>query len=261
MIIKCNEKNIDNVFNYIGKDYEKCLYIYIDLIKYGFDNENFHVWIQYDENEICALISEYYNGIQIYSKDYNLIADEIINFIKEKNPSIITGIEKSMHQIKDAFVEYNEYTGFVAKLGEITYPPSSDVYIASDEELEDIAKILAKDEILGKGYDYKSLYKQLYDRKKSNFGRNVILRDKSNNHIICHAATSAELPELAVISAVITSPQYRGKGFSKGTLAALCEQLQSEDKEVFSFFSIPAAEKMHCGIGFEKIGKLIKLRK
>ena len=261
MIIECDENNIDNAFNYIGNDYEKCLYMYIDLVKYGLENENFSVWIQYNENEICALISQYYNGIQIYSKDYNLIVDETIDFIKEKDPDIITGMGKSMCQIKDAFLEYNEYIGSIAKLDELTYPPNHDAYLASDEELEEIAKIIADDENLGKGYNYKSLYEQLYDRKKSNFGRNVISCDKSNNNIVCHTATFAELPELAVISGVITPPQYRGKGFSKGTLAALCEQLQLECKEVFAYFSTRAAEKMHCGVGFKKIGKWVKLKK
>lgn len=261
MIIKCNDKNITQVFNYIGEDYDKCLYMYIDLVKYGLKNKNFNVWIQYDENKICGLISQYYNGIQIYSKSHNLIADEMNEFIKKKNPSIITGMNESMCQIKDAFPEYQEYTAFVSKLTELTYPPNLNTYNASIEELEEITKIIAQDEILGKGYDYKTLYQQFYDRKMNNFGRNFILRDKSNNEIICHAATSAEIPELAVISGVITPLKYRGKGFSKGALAAICEELQSEGKEIFSYFSILPAEKMHCSVGFEKIGQWVKLRK
>ena len=31
MIIPCNDENIETVFEYIGEDYGKCLYIYIDL--------------------------------------------------------------------------------------------------------------------------------------------------------------------------------------------------------------------------------------
>ena len=66
MIVECNNEDITSVFDYIGEDYGKCLYIYIDLKKYGIDDENFNVWIQYNENEdICAIISEYYGGIQI----------------------------------------------------------------------------------------------------------------------------------------------------------------------------------------------------
>ena len=43
MIIQCNKDNISQVFEYIGDDYEKCLYMYIDFVKYGIENENFKI--------------------------------------------------------------------------------------------------------------------------------------------------------------------------------------------------------------------------
>jgi len=260
MIIECNEDNIKQVFNYIGDDYEKCLYMYIDLRKYGVSNENFNVWIQCTDNQICGLISQYHNGIQIYSKDQNLINDEIVKFIKEKNPTVISGMKDILYPLKDNFLEYSETLGFVAKLTELKYPPVSNAYCASFDELGEIAELLIQEDNLGKHTGYDLLYQQLYERKKDNFGRNVISRDE-NNDIICHAATYAELPELAVVSGVMTSFQYRGKGFSKGTLAALCDQLLSEDKIVFSYFHISPAIKMHEGVGFNKIGEWLKFKK
>ena len=69
MIRKCNLKDIDEIFDYIGNDYQNCLYTYIDLVEYGLNNENFNVWIQTKNEEICCVISEYYGGFQIYSKE------------------------------------------------------------------------------------------------------------------------------------------------------------------------------------------------
>ena len=64
MIVSCKNEDIKSVFEYIGNDYGRCLYIYIDLKKFGLDDENFNVWIQYNpDNQICAIISEYYGGI------------------------------------------------------------------------------------------------------------------------------------------------------------------------------------------------------
>ena len=127
--------------------------------------------------------------------------------------------------------------------------------------MEEIAKIISQNENLSKHHSYESLLKQFRERKTDNFGRNFILRDKSNNNIICHAATYAEIPEIGVIGGVLTTPQYRGKGFSKGTLSALCEQLLFENKEVFSKFIIPPAIKMHYGVGFNKVGDWVTLKK
>ena len=52
MIRKCNLEDIDEIFDYIGNDYQNCLYTYIDLVEYGLNNENFHVWIQIKNEEI-----------------------------------------------------------------------------------------------------------------------------------------------------------------------------------------------------------------
>ena len=43
MIIQSNKDNISQVFEYIGDYYEKCLYMYIALVKYGIENENFKI--------------------------------------------------------------------------------------------------------------------------------------------------------------------------------------------------------------------------
>lgn len=249
------------IFDYIGDDYGKCLYIFIDLKKYGLDDDNFNVWIQNnDQKEICAIISEYYGGIQIYSKEYNLIADEIVDFIKYKDSNVVFGIKETLNKIKDLMPEYSIELGTVSELSDIKVSPSDSVYSATIDEIAEIVEIVAQDENIGKPYGYESLYSQYCERKLSNFGRNFILRDQ-NGEIICHAGTYAEIPELAVIGGVITSTDYCGKGFAKTTLASLCNQLKQEKKRVFSFFYIPSAEKMHYSVGFKKIGDWMKLYK
>lgn len=262
MIVECNNEDITSVFDYIGEDYGKCLYIYIDLKKYGIDDENFNVWIQYNENEdICAIISEYYGGIQIYSKEEDFLVDEIVDFIKQKDPNVFFSIKPNIDKLKVHFPEYEQETGIVGELRELKYPPNIKAYSAPLDELKEIVEIIAEDEDIGKPYGFDSLYEQYCERKKDNFGRNFVLRDDDTHEIICHAGTYAELTELAVIGGVITSVPYRGKGFSKETLSSLCSELKSENKRIFSFYYIPPAERMHVGVGFEKIEDWSKLAK
>ena len=101
MIIECTNNKIETVFDYIGEDYGKCLYIFIDMKKYGLDDENFNVWIQYDNDEICAVISEYYGGVQIYSKDEDLIVEEIVDFIKQKETNVLFAVKPVTDKIKE----------------------------------------------------------------------------------------------------------------------------------------------------------------
>lgn len=262
MITDCNHDNVNQVFEYIGDDYQNCLYTYIDLCKYGLDNENFKVWIQYDDdNNICCIISEYYGGFQLYSKSYNLMADELIDFLKQEEAQGISARKQSIDLIEEAFPDYHKTTGIIGKLTELSYPPNADAYSAPLEEMEEISRIVSQNENLSKHHSYESIYKQFCERKMDNFGRNFVLRNPENGEIICHAATYAETGNLGVIGGVLTTDNYRGKGYSKGTLAAICNELLSENKTVFSKFIIPPAIKMHYGVGFEKVGDWITLKK
>lgn len=262
MLVECKDTDKKVIFDYIGKDYGKCLYIYIDLKKYGLNNKNFNAWIQYDQNSnITAIVTEYFKGIQIYSKEVNLDAKEIADFVLEKDPPVTLGMKEVIDELRKYMPGYEEELGNVGQLKQLKYNPNPNAYSASLDELEEIVKILAEDEGIGKPYGFESLYKQYKERKEEKFGRNFILRDKEKKDIICHAGTYAELPELAVIGGVITSPNYRGKGFSKETLASICSELLSEGKDIFSFYYIPSATKMHNGVGFEKIGDWAKLIK
>ena len=261
MIVTCKDEDVQTVFVFFFEDYGKCLYIFIDLKKFGLEDENFNVWIQYnEENDICAIISEYFGGIQIYSKDEDLLLEEIADFIKEKDTHVLFAIKPIIDRLKPLLPDYEQETGTVGELMELKYPPNPKAYSAPLEELAEIVRIVADDEGIGKPYGYDSLYEQYTQRKEESFGRNFVLRD-DDNEIICHAGTYAELPELAVIGGVITSVPYRGKGFSKETLSSLCKELKDENKRVFSFFYIPSAERMHYGVGFEKIEDWSKLFK
>ncbi len=261
MLIKAKNKDKDLIKNYIGKDYGKCLYIYIDIIKYSLDdNDDFQVWIQYDDNKkITALISEYYKGIQVYSKELDLDINEVSLLLKEKNPPIILGVKEVIDRLAEHFKDYRQEFGIIGQLKSLTFEPNTKAYQVDLSELSDIVKMVADDEKIGKPYGYDLLYKQYSERMTTNFGRNYVLRNDDNREIIAHAATYAEIPELAVIGGVITNVKYRRNGYSKGILASISKQLLDEGKDVFSFYYIESAIYMHKGVGFEKLTDWAKL--
>lgn len=259
MISECTEKDYDILINYINDDYGKCLYMYIDIKKYRLDKDFFKVWKVTDpEGDISALISKYHTGVQVFSRSGRFDSEEIAVFIKSLNPSMLVGMTDTLIRLTPFFDGCKFENGTVAVLYELRCTPERSAYEADESEIEEIAQLLADDEALGKPYGYQALLEQFKERSKDRFGRSVLLRDQ-NGDIICHAATYAELPELAVISGVLTAPKYRGKGFSKGTLAALCKMLSEEGKKVFSYYYITAAEKMHEGVGFKRIGEWSKI--
>lgn len=259
MINKCSEKDIKRILAYIGNDYGKCLYMFVDIKKYGVDKDFFSLWTSESENgNIRALVSKYHSGMQLFSRTNDFDVYEIKELINLYDPSMIVGMDETLEKIRTVLSGYDEEYGMVGKLTGLQIVPSGEAYSAGDEEIKDIVDLISEDEALGGPYEYEELMDQYKERRKEKFGRNYIQRD-NDNRLIGHAATYAETEEIAVISGVITAPAYRGCGYSKGILAALCNELLEEGKNVFSYYYIPAAKKMHEGIGFETIGKWTKL--
>ena len=89
MFKKVEKENERLIEDYIGDDYNKCLYLYLDLMKYGVTNENVKSWLDFKDDEITSVVLKYYSGMHIFSKNKNCDYDNIINLIAEENPSII----------------------------------------------------------------------------------------------------------------------------------------------------------------------------
>lgn len=100
------------------------------------------------------MISEYYGGFQIYSKEYDLISDELIDFLKEKKCQGVSGCKESMDQIKHAFPTYQETIGIIGKLEELSFEPNVNAYSAPLDEMQEIAEIISKDKNLKHHHSY-----------------------------------------------------------------------------------------------------------
>ena len=91
---------------------------------------------------------------------------------------------------------------------------------------------------------------QLLTRLEEGMGRNYIL--KRDGEIIHHAATYAELDNLAVISGVITREDWRGKGVGTLAVRKLCYDLLKEGKKPCLFYYTKQAAMFYKKIGFEE---------
>ena len=258
-MIKCTKENAQEIFDYIGKDYGKCAYLYIDLKKYGFDNENVNIWYQKEEDRIKVLMFQYYNGMHVFSRDNVFDAQDAAALIEERKPALVCGMGETISQIKP-FVSEEEYEpeyGDVVRLEEYNGIAGDDVYLASRDELKEVAQLLAEDEELGGPYGFDLLYKQLLERYDDGFGRSWIRKDETG--VISHSATYAENEDLAVISGSIVRPDHRGRGEFAGQLGATCRDLHNEGKEVISYLYDERAKRTNYKVGFRVLGEWAKL--
>jgi len=258
MMIQCSNTDEKMIFDYIGQDFGRCAYMYIDMKKYGFDNENVHVWYQKGaDGQIRAAVLQYYNGMHIYSRDGNYDAKDAAELISERKPAMVCGMETTIEQLKEHFPDREIELGKVVKLGEYTGILDPESTRATREELGEIVDLLMTDEVMGGPYTRELLYRQFLERYDTGFGRSYIRRNEKGE-IFAHSGTYAELDDIAVISGGIVKPEERCHGEYARLLGSVCESLVRENKAVISYYYKVAAWS-HKQVGFEELGNWAKL--
>lgn len=257
MIRKIAKTELVEVLDYLKQDLQLCLYAYIDIKKYGIDNDNLTVFAQFDEDEsIKCVIMRYYMGLQIYTAEKDYDAGELVEFLDTIEYNMINGAAYLIQSIVDAIdspQKYERENGFVVELKELFWDKNEDVVqkIVRAENSEDFlasAKLICSDEGLGGHYDVHELSKQLQERREESFGRNMLLWQ--NDRLVCHVATYAELNQVGIISGVITDSLARGQGLAYQLVGALSAELLNEGKRVFLFYYTEAAGRLYKKLGF-----------
>ena len=203
MYKKANQQDVEKLLAYLEQDLKNCLYSYIDLKKFGIENPNLTVYFDEEDRIRCSAL-KYYEGLQLFDAEGAMDAEATAALIKDLNSHIVSStvdvIEKLYPLLKDS---YEMEQGFVTEM--LSMPEceiSEEVRPAMREEYDEIARLICSDEGVGGHYIPEELKEQLLTRLDEHFGRNYIL--KRDGEIIHHAATYAELDNLAVISGVIT---------------------------------------------------------
>lgn len=253
MIKICNTiEMLNKVESYIDQDFHKCLYLYMDLKKYGIENENVKTYIQYnDNNEIVSVFLKYYTGLHVYSKNYNFDVVELSNYILDLKPTMICGEKRCLNLIENEFLKNNflKEEGWVRKLSKNIEGNFENVQTAQKEDFYSIAKLIYEDEDLGSSYKLDELESQLYERNKDGYVRNYIIKD--NGKVVAHAGTGAEVDNVSMLGYVITDANSRGKGLATILCSKVCKDLQNEGKNVFLINYSNESTRLYDKIGFE----------
>lgn len=256
--------DIPKLLKYLEQDLKNCLYSYIDLKKFGIDNPKLTVYFDAKQNlseagshndspnGIHCTALKYYEGLQLFDAEGKMDAEETAELVRKLHSHIVSStidvIERLYPLLKDS---YEMEQGYVTEM--LSMPMceiSEEVRPARKEEYDEIAKLICSDEGVGGHYTPEELKEQLLTRLEEGFGRNYIL--KRNGEIIHHAATYAELDNLAVISGVITREDFRGKGVGTLAVRKLCHDLLEEGKKPCLFYYTKQAELFYKKIGFEE---------
>ena len=230
MIDKCiSIEQEKTIFEYIGKNYGRCLYLYLDLKKYTVKSDKISAYIQTDGFQTRAVLLIYYSCLHLYSEKDDFNAEELSEFISDKNITMIysekaTALKLSEYMDKN----FSLSTGWVSQIKNIISSDSKvEILSAEEKDFSQISYMICDDEDIGRNYKYEDLIKQLTERAMQGFSRNYVIKDEET--VIAHACTNAELDNIAVVGELMVKNEYRRNGYGSMLWRYLCGELLAEN--------------------------------
>lgn len=262
MIYKCNSNDNPKIISYIGKNYSRCLYLYMNFLKYGTESNTISIYIQENLEGIQAIYLFYYSCMHVFSKQNTFSLQELNSFLSNHSFSMIYCERTTALYIWNSFKEdkrncFSISSGWVAQVTSLIPGESQNVQSAQKEDFRQIVEMLYADEDIGRSYTIDSLTAQLQERNQEGYARNLVIKDGAT--VVAHACTNAETNGLAVVAELVVKENYRRQGYGSEIWASLCNILLKEKKEVYSFYYSDASRTLHRKLGFQEVCEWTKI--
>lgn len=243
------------VISFFGQEINKFYFIISDLVRNNYAGKNCRVYGEFENNKLQSILLNNNNNLTYYSRtdrDIDVYKDIIkgLRFKKISGPTEL--VEKIIPYVK---VESDSlsYMGYVNKIVlNRSYPSLPIGFIKTDEEIGMYYDLLmAADEYIGVLPDDKEVY---IDEQRNDMNINsrtaYLMVD---NKMVSACSTIAEHDKSAIVVGVVTSPNYRNKGYGSEVLIGLFESLLKEGKYPYLFYNNPVAGSVYKKIGMEEV--------
>lgn len=259
MIRRCDGGDTEKILRYVRPHVGECMYLYIDIKKYGLDDEFIKAWMDEKDGECSLAMMKYHTGIVLYTDDPDWDVDAVTEIIREEEPLSITArrdLAEALHErIKD---RYDDYYGYIYILTDLP-PVEIDLPIekAGPEDCLEIAELVVIDESVGSHYDVEDYASQLRERMMDNFGRSYIIR--KDGRIIGHIASYAECDGIAPVSGLIVHPDHRNGMYGVAIERKIMMDLMAEGFTVYSTVTTRLRKRLMTITGNRCAGEYGKL--
>ena len=258
---EARESDIAEVLKYLIENIADCIYMYIDIKKYGLENPNMKVWIERDRktNQLLSVVMKYYNNIQLYAQGNTWNQECLIQLLRKEKASMISGKEEMIQALALPLeTQYNNTFGMVYQIEAYReFDEVENIIYAKIEDMPEIASLIYSDDLFHENYQEKVLEEQLTERFLTGMGRNIIIRQ--DGKIVAHIATYAEFENIAITSGLIVHTDYRKSGLGFLIESFLINELLREEKLVYTFVLEPKRVALLNAIGAKPVSRYGKL--
>lgn len=262
MLRSVEERELKAILAYLREDVANCIYLYTDVFMYGLDNPNMKLWAYEKDGQYIEIVMKYHDSFQIYArKDAAWDVEGTIALIKEYGVSMVNSRVEIIDVLKPHFADtYEDSYGTIIRLNSIKeFNQDHLVEMATLEDVDAIAELLAEDPYYADSYTKEELVAQLYERISTGMGRSAIIRQ--DGKIVAHCASMTEADKIAVSGGTITKREYRGKKYGLIVENYMNKIMNQAGYEWFGFILEEKRVKIFEELGNKvvtKYGKLVK---
>jgi uncharacterized protein len=238
-----------------GKEADHYHFLLDDLKWNGYAGEQFLVFGELESGRLVSLLLNNSTNLTYYSPDdrepeaYRHILEQL-SFAKVSGPDrLVQLICRNLVSTTSTL----SHMGMVKQAIPLVRSQDTAVCpVTTREELrEQYQLLLSAEEYTGLSRDEEGYVSREWDRLASSPDRTVYLR--LEGRMVASASTFHEREQSALITGVVTHPDFRNKGYAAQVLAALFNQLLQEGKFPYLFYTNPAARSVYRRAGMEEI--------
>lgn len=252
-------QDIPAILAYLRRGVANCLYMYIDIAKYGLENPNMKVWLDAGKNGIRLVVMRYHGSISVYTEAKTWDIDGVVKLIEEEKVLTMSMSKRIADQLYEHCREHYDITyGSVFRFTayhDIVFDGT--IETASSADAREIAELIALDQGIGSYYELNDLTDQIAERIESGMGRSFVVRDSGK--IIAHVGSYAEYDGLATTNGLIVHPNCRFGMCGAALERHLLMELLADGFQVYTFVTSRLRTRLLTAMGNQCLGEYARL--
>lgn len=261
MFIKANEKQKNEILEFLKQNKSENFFFISDIETYGLFAENISTYIVLEKNKVVACLMNFQKTLLFYDPLHKVNYNQIKSFIDENKIRNWILFSETFNRFEKEIKDDN----YIIKseiLAELSTLAPVNNNFATETKINDVANLcVSKSQIA----EFKTLMSSLDDEiykitkaieAKRYYGFCVY----DHNEIVSAASTASITDDVAIIGGVFTLPKARQKGYASECVARLHNLLLSKGIKTMLFYDNLQAGRIYNSLGYREISKLFVLK-
>lgn len=252
MIRKCSEEDRDRLKKYLNEKPVYHTFLISDLDRYGFDKDFQTIYMQEEEGRCSGVFLKYFNNLIVAGEDRELDY-EAVGKLAGDGITTIMGKAEIVQNVAEQVGRQLSMTYNHLYIHEETKESKPEDYKVKFADLNDVGRIY---EFLMSFPEMKHLYsekKMIENRISNGEGLHAVIEDQGKIAAHGNSAASAELT--CMLGGICVGKRYRGRGYAKAIIRALCSEIHREGKIPCIFAPEDNPYSIFSELGFKIYGR------